>query len=162
MLYQAELPPVPMPWYNKDVARARPIHGSWVASADLTGRVRRSPFQRPFIPSSLDVDSSRLPSDAGRAHPRPWLRAHGRAGPPSRPDTGDVSVSGLAGIIGRGYQAKGELSYKAAPSVGPCAALTAAKAGPCCWAKVSSRASKPSHIKAATSRYSPRKAWYNC
>ena len=49
-------------------------------------------------PSSLDGDSSRLPSDAGRAHPRPWLRAHGRAGPPSRPDTGDVSVSGLAGI----------------------------------------------------------------
>jgi len=38
------------------------------------------------IPSSLDGDSSRLPSDAGRAHPRPWLRAHGRAGPPSRPE----------------------------------------------------------------------------
>ncbi len=36
--------------------------------------------QSPFIPSSLDVDSSRLPSDAGRAHPRPWLRAHGRRG----------------------------------------------------------------------------------
>ncbi len=51
-----------------------------------------------LIPSSLDGNSSRLPSDAGRAHPRPWLRAHGRAGPPSRPDTGDVSVSGLAGI----------------------------------------------------------------
>jgi len=44
-----------------------------------------------LIPSSLDGNSSRLPSDAGRAHPRPWLRAHGRAGPPSRPDTGDVS-----------------------------------------------------------------------
>jgi hypothetical protein len=28
-----------------------------------------------------------LPSDAGRAHPRPWLRAHERAGPPSRPDS---------------------------------------------------------------------------
>jgi len=52
-----------------------------------------------MIPSGLYGDSSRLPSDAGRAHPRPWLRAHGRAGPPSRPDTGDVSVSGLAGII---------------------------------------------------------------
>jgi hypothetical protein len=50
------------------------------------------------IPSSLDGDSSRLPSDAGRAHPRPWLRAHGHAGPSSRPDTGSVSVSGLAGI----------------------------------------------------------------
>ena len=48
-----------------------------------------------LIPSSLDGDSSRRPSDAGRAHPRPWLRAHRRAGPPSRPDTGDVSVSGL-------------------------------------------------------------------
>jgi len=36
-----------------------------------------------LTPSSLDGDSSRLPSDAG---------------PPSRPDTGDVSVSGLAGI----------------------------------------------------------------
>jgi len=32
-----------------------------------------------MIPSSLDGDSSRLPSDAGRAHPRPWLRAMGRA-----------------------------------------------------------------------------------
>ena len=54
-----------------------------------------------MIPSGLYGDSSRLPSDAGRVHPRPWLRAHGRAGPPSRPDTGDVSVSGLAGIIPR-------------------------------------------------------------
>jgi len=54
---------------------------------------------RRVIPSSLDVDSSRLPSDAGRAHPRPWLRVHEDAGPPSRPDTGSVSVSGLAGII---------------------------------------------------------------
>jgi len=54
-------------------------------------------------PSGLDGDSSRLPSDAGRAHPRPpkvtrGLRVHEDAGPPSRPDTGDVSVSGLAGI----------------------------------------------------------------
>ncbi len=48
---------------------------------------------------NVDGDSSRLPSDAGRAHPRPWLRVHEDAGPPSRPDTGDVSVSGLAGII---------------------------------------------------------------
>ena len=40
-----------------------------------------------LTPSSLDGDSSRLPSDAG---------------PPSRPDTGDVSVSGLAGIIPAG------------------------------------------------------------
>jgi len=40
-----------------------------------------------LTPSSLDGDSSRLPSDAG---------------PPSRPDTGDVSVSGLAGIIPSG------------------------------------------------------------
>jgi len=47
------------------------------------------------IPMALDVDTSAAPSDAGRAHPRPWLRAHGRAGPPSQPDTGDVSVSGL-------------------------------------------------------------------
>ncbi len=47
---------------------------------------------------ALDVDTSAAPSDAGRVHPRSWLRAHGRAGPPSRPDTGDVSVSGLAGI----------------------------------------------------------------
>ena len=38
---------------------------------------------RGIIPSSLDGNSSRLPSDAG---------------PPSPPDTGDVSVSGLAGI----------------------------------------------------------------
>ncbi len=58
----------------------------------------------PLIPSSLDGDSSRLPSDAGRAHPRPpkvtrGLRVHEDAGPPSRPDTGDVSVSGLAGIM---------------------------------------------------------------
>ena len=50
------------------------------------------------IPLSFDENSSKLPSDAGRAHLRPWLRAHGRAGPPSRPDTGDVSGSGLAGI----------------------------------------------------------------
>ena len=34
--------------------------------------------------AKCDGDPSRLPSDAG---------------PPSRPDTGDVSVSGLAGII---------------------------------------------------------------
>jgi ADP-heptose:LPS heptosyltransferase len=56
------------------------------------------------IPSGLDGDSSRLPSDAGRAHPRPpkvtrGLRVHEDAGPPSRPDTGDVSISGLAGMI---------------------------------------------------------------
>ncbi len=49
--------------------------------------------------AKCDGDPSRLPSDAGRAHPRPWLRVHEDAGPPSRPDTGDVSVSGLAGII---------------------------------------------------------------
>ncbi len=45
-----------------------------------------------LIPSSLDGDSSSLPSDAGRAHPRPLEST-------LRPDTGDVSVSGLAGII---------------------------------------------------------------
>ncbi len=28
---------------------------------------------------ALDVDTSAAPSDAGRAHPRPWLRAMGRA-----------------------------------------------------------------------------------
>ncbi len=49
-----------------------------------------------LIPSSLDVDSSSLPSDAGRAHPRPWLRVHEDAGPPSqlRPDTGTASFYG--------------------------------------------------------------------
>ena len=30
-------------------------------------------------PMALDVDMSAAPSDAGRAHPRPWLRAMGRA-----------------------------------------------------------------------------------
>jgi hypothetical protein len=45
----------------------------------------------PLIPSSLDGDSSRLPSDAG---------------PPSRPDTGDVSGSGLAGISSPGDQVR--------------------------------------------------------
>jgi hypothetical protein len=47
---------------------------------------------------ALDVDTSAAPSDAGRAHPRPWLRAMGRAAAVAA-DTGDVSVSGLAGII---------------------------------------------------------------
>jgi len=38
-----------------------------------------------MIPSGLDGDSSRLPSDAGRVHPRPWLFcAHGHAETPSR------------------------------------------------------------------------------
>jgi len=32
-----------------------------------------------LIPMALDVDTSAAPSDAGRAHPRPWLRAMGRA-----------------------------------------------------------------------------------
>jgi len=48
-------------------------------------------YSSPIIPMALDVDTSAAPSDAGRAHPRPWLRAHGRAGPSSRPDTGSVS-----------------------------------------------------------------------
>jgi len=37
------------------------------------------------MPSSLDGNTSRLPSDAEWAHPRPWLRAHGRAPPLSPP-----------------------------------------------------------------------------
>ena len=43
-----------------------------------------------LIPTGLDVDTSRPPSDAG------W--AHGHAGPPSRPDIGDVSLSWAAGV----------------------------------------------------------------
>ena len=62
------------------------------ASTRTRGR-RRGP-----IPSGLDGDTSRLPSDAGRAHPRPWLRVHEDAGPPRGPRTGDVSLSGLAGM----------------------------------------------------------------
>ena len=32
-----------------------------------------------MTPSSFHVDILKLPSDAGRARPRPWLRAMGRA-----------------------------------------------------------------------------------
>jgi len=85
------------------------------------------------IPSSLDGDSSRLPSDAGRAHPRPWLRAHGRAGPPSRPDTGDVSVSGLAGMR--------PSSLDVAPSRLP---SDAGRAHPRPWLRAHGRAGPPS------------------
>ena len=52
-----------------------------------------------LMPSGLEGDPSRLPSDAGRARPRPWLRAHERVGPPSQSDTGDVSSSWLAGVM---------------------------------------------------------------
>ena len=52
----------------------------------------------PVTSSSLNVSISRRPSDAGRARPRPWLCAHGRAGPPSQPDTGTVSLLWLAGV----------------------------------------------------------------
>ena len=48
-----------------------------------------------LTPSSLDGDSSRLPSDAG---------------PPSRPDTGDASVSGLAGIAHGVMRSRGAVS----------------------------------------------------
>ena len=46
-----------------------------------------------LIPSSFNnVLTRKRPSDAGRARLRPWLRAHRRAGPPSPPDTGTVSL----------------------------------------------------------------------
>ena len=88
---------------------------------------------RGLIPSSLDGDSSRLPSDAGRAHPRPWLRAHGRAGPPSRPYTGDVSASGLAGIRPMAL----DVDTSAAPS-------DAGRAHPRPWLRAHGRAGPPS------------------
>ncbi len=46
---------------------------------------------QPLIPS-------RLPSDAGRARPCPWLRVHGRAGSQSQPNTDGPSSSWLARI----------------------------------------------------------------
>jgi hypothetical protein len=58
---------------------------------------------------ALDVDTSAAPSDAGHAHPRPWLRAMGRAAVVAA-DTGDVSVSGLAGITAQ-LHAKGASAH---------------------------------------------------
>ena len=46
-----------------------------------------------MIPMALDVDTSAAPSDAGRAHPRPWLRAMGGAA-----------------AVAAGYQRHGSLS----------------------------------------------------
>jgi len=50
------------------------------------------------IPTALDVDTSAAPSDAGRAHPRPWLRAMGRATAVA------ADTNGTDHCLGRWYQ----------------------------------------------------------
>ena len=54
------------------------------------GRPQTPGHRRGPIPAMCQYQGSPV-SDAGRAHPRPWLRVHEDAGPSSRPDTGSVS-----------------------------------------------------------------------
>ena len=51
------------------------------------GRTRPRPWLRAHRRAGLrsQPTQSRLPSNAGRTHPRPWLRAHRRAGLRSQP-----------------------------------------------------------------------------
>jgi hypothetical protein len=76
----------------------RGLRGLIHAGAEDQGHTILNPIQARLIPSSLDVGTSRPPSDGWRPHPQARPSAQGRTGPQSRPDTADVSLSMLGGI----------------------------------------------------------------